>query len=486
MQTQDQRSVPAAQDVDQGAPPSRPRPIEMAPPPEEQLADPHRLARFVRERYGSDPERRLTLRHWGRAWWRYSDGRYQILDDEDLVAAVTHAVKHEFDTRPVTNRWGQVRQVTRGLVTNVVNALRSFPEIRVPADVMQPAWLGDAPEGREYIAMQNGLLDVRAFLGRHPDVLQPHTPEWFTPACLPYVYEPSATCQPWTGFLDWMFKGDEEVIALVQEWFGYCLVMDSSQQRFVIAVGDGANGKKVLLDTLEGLVGKENCSAVALEDFGGRFDLAATVGKLVNVCSEVGDVTTLPEGKLKAFVAGDLMTFDRKHRKPLLVNPTARLVFATNHMPKFADRSEGIWRRLIQLPCQVTIAHDQQDRSLSSKMREELPGILNWALRGLDRLRQRKEFHIPAVCLQASEEHRDESNPERQFFEERCVRERAASEECRLLYNAYTGWCQDNSYRPMDARQFGRALRRQFPHVERKRRTIDGLQVWAYLGVREA
>lgn len=486
MQTQDPRSVPVAQDVDQGAPPSHPRPIEMVPPPEEQLADPHRLARLVRKRYGSDSERRLTLRHWGRAWWRYSDGRYQILDDDDLVAAVTYAVKYEFDTRPVTNRFGQVRQVTRSLVNNVVNALRSFPEIRVPADVMQPAWLGDAPEGREYIAMQNGLLDVRAYLRRQPDVLQPHTPEWFTPACLPYAYEPTATCPRWTAFLDCMFKSDDEVIALVREWFGYCLVADSSQQRFVIAVGDGANGKKVLLDTLEGLVGKENCSAVALEDFAGRFDLAATVGKLVNVCSEIGDVTTLPEGKLKAFVAGDLMTFDRKHRKPLLANPTARLVFATNHMPKFADRSEGIWRRLIQLPCQVTIAHDQQDKSLSSKMREELPGILNWALRGLDQLRQRKDFHIPEVCLRASEEHRHESNPERQFFEERCVEDPLRYEVCSSLFGAYGDWCLVHGLRPMDARQFGRAVRRQFPGVERRRRVVAEGPVWVYMGVRMA
>ena len=115
MQTQEQARVPVAQEVDQGVPQSHPRPIEMVPPPEEQLADPHRLARLVRERYGSDSERRLTLRHWGRAWWRYSDGRYQILDDDDLVAAVTYAVKYEFDTRPVTNRFGQVRQVTRSL-----------------------------------------------------------------------------------------------------------------------------------------------------------------------------------------------------------------------------------------------------------------------------------------------------------------------------------------------------------------------------------
>ena len=96
---------------------------------------------------------------------------------------------------------------------------------------------------------------------------------------------------------------------------------------FVVVVGDGANGKSVLLETLKHLVGQKNCSSVALESFDGRFDLAMTIGKLVNIVSEIGDVAKLPEGKLKSFVAGDVMTFDRKHREPLQVNPTARLVF---------------------------------------------------------------------------------------------------------------------------------------------------------------
>ena len=43
------------------------------------------------------------------------------------------------------------------------------------------------------------------------------------------------------------------------------------------------------------------------------------------------------------------MTFDKKHKDPLQVNPTARLVFATNRLPKFADRSDGIWRRFVPL-----------------------------------------------------------------------------------------------------------------------------------------
>ena len=316
------------------------------------------------------------------------------------MSVVTDEVKREFDTRPVTNRHGQVKSVAIGLAHNVVNALGSFQDLRVPDDVTQPAWLGKAPTDREYIAVENGLLDVRAVLRGASDVLSPHTPEWFTPICLPYAFDPAATCPRWTDFVEWMVKKDAELIQFVQEWFGYCLVLDHSQHVFVVAVGEGANGKSVLLDTLQNLVGRENCSSVPLESFNGRFALSMTIGKLVNVVSEIGDVKTLPEGKLKAFVAGDLMTFDRKHREPLQVNPTARLVFATNKLPKVGDRSEGIWRRFVPLPCEVTVAPRDQDRELSRKMREELPGIFNWGLQGLKRLRDRGRFAVPEAWME--------------------------------------------------------------------------------------
>lgn len=74
---------------------------------------------------------------------------------------------------------------------------------------------------------------------------------------------------------------------------------DASQQQFIALVGEGANGKSVLLEVLRNLVGWENCSSVALEDFVERFAMAATIGKLINVCSDIGQVSKLPEGKLK-------------------------------------------------------------------------------------------------------------------------------------------------------------------------------------------
>lgn len=451
--------------------------------PPEYPDDPHRLARGFLQRHYTDEMDRLTIRHWGGGWWVYEGNRYRLMDDTELTAELTRAVKHEFDSRPVVDRWGRVRAVRKSLIANVANALLSLHDLRLSDIVTQPAWLGPGSAELEFIAMENGLFDLERFLREGTGHVRAHTPEWFTLACLPYPYQASADCQRWLAFLDWMFEGDQECIRFVQEWFGYCLVPDASQQRFMIVVGPGANGKSVLLEVLVGLVGEANCSSVPLEDFREQFRLQATVGKLVNIVAEIGDVQHLPEGTLKAFVAGDRMSFNRKYRVPLELRPTARLVFATNAVPTFFDESEGMWRRLIVLPANAIVPVEQQDKSFAKRLQVELPGIFNWAMEGLMRLRKRGHFDLPSRAVEAQDAHRADCDPERAFLAG-CLREDPsgviAIDDLRRWYDS---WCADHG-RPVGAvADLGTAIRRVFPRVERKRRGARDDRQYVYVGV---
>src|SRR5262249_19280874 len=148
--------------------------------------------------------------------------------------------------------------------------------------------------------------------------------------------------------------------ALLQEWFGCCLLFDTTHQSFLVLEGEGSNGKSVVCAVLAALLGTDNVSHVPLENFGQRFALTQTLGKLANIASEVGEIDKAAEGTLKAFTSGDRMTFDRKGIAPVEAMPTARLVLATNNRPRFTDRSGGLWRRMLLMPFQVEIqAHER-------------------------------------------------------------------------------------------------------------------------------
>ena len=67
----------------------------------------------------------------------------------------------------------------------------------------------------------------------------------------------------WSVFLNEVMEGDQERIGFFQEWFGYSLIFDTSQQKFVLVEGEGANGKSVMLDVLTAMLRireREPCS----------------------------------------------------------------------------------------------------------------------------------------------------------------------------------------------------------------------------------
>jgi putative DNA primase/helicase len=436
--------------------------------------DPHRLAQAYLHPSRSEIAFRRSLKFWRDDFWVWDSRRYRRHAIYDLSAEVTTVIKQDFDRwarrRKVTEKGDKpkVAKVTRSLVSNVIQALKGLT--LVAAEIEQPEWIGFTKRpGGTLLAVANGLVDLdRLIAGEQKKVLLPHSAAWFSPICLPYAYDPRATCARWLRFLVEMFEGDAERIALVQEWFGYCLIVDTSFQKFLILFGDGANGKTVLLDCLIALVGEPNVSHVPLELFGQRFQLTPTLGKLANVVSEVSEMDRVAEATVKAFVAGDAMYFDRKNQDGMHTRPTARLVVASNSLPAFDDRSRGLWRRLMLLPCDVTIAPDQQDRQLTAKLLNELPGIFLWSVEGLRRLREQRRFTEPAASQGVLTEYQAERNPARAFLLEQ-MQQCSNSILCGELYDRYKAWCKHNGYSPLNNRQFGKEVQRVFPGVLRHR-----------------
>jgi putative DNA primase/helicase len=449
------------------------------------ITDPHGLAnKFLKTLRNSVGI--LLLRFYRGEFWQYDTGRYRRTSEHTVKAALTRTIRAIFKNSDERDRYGHIFKVGCSLLRNVLQALVSIIEVDETWEM--PCWLSG--KGPEVIPVKNGLLSVPELTSLEKGVngatvlLRP-SPDLFSPVVVPVEYDPKAACPQWLAFLRRVLENDLERIALVQEWFGYCLVFDTSAQKFLLLVGDGANGKSVLVAILEWLLGSANVSHVPLEQFGERFQIATTQGKLANIASEVNEIDKVAEGYLKQFTGGDMMHFERKGRDPISAKPTARLTVCSNHNPSFHDRSQGLWRRMNYVPFNVTIPEGEQDPHLIEKLREELPGILNWALEGLVRYRRQKRFTQPAVCLQALEEYRRESNPAGMFLADRCEAGPNEIVQCEHLYEAYREWCHGHGYRPLNDKHFGKEVRRVFKKgVERRKRALMGdNRVWCYLGI---
>jgi putative DNA primase/helicase len=360
------------------------------------------------------------------------------------------------------------KQATTSFVNNVVANLEGktlVPEAtRIPSFLSQPE-----RQGSRLITVKNGIFDVQQNMAGNESFLQAHTSDFFSTSCLPFEYCQTAKCPTWIKFLNKMLP-DHEIQTFLQEWFGYNLIFDTSQHKFVLFIGEGANGKTVVCVVLRALLGQENISAVGLEQFNPTrtFPLAAMSGKLANIVEEIGEVDKVAEGILKNFVAGGVMTIERKNQDAFETTATARLTFATNVLPRFKDRSSGLWRRMMPIPFCVQILNPaEQNRKLTDSAwweeSNELSGILNWAIQGLVRLNERGHFTEPSACRKLREEYRDEANPAATFLQENCISQPNKIISTTHLYKIYSDWMEGQNCKALGQPQFAREVKKKFP-----------------------
>lgn len=461
--------------------------------------DPHRLARVNLDRYATHAAG-ATLRYWRDEWytWKPARGCYRKIGVEELRAKISQSIKAEFDRincEQQQETWRdelpKVQKVTKTLVTNVLDATKSLTI--VPSSVELMSWLdGHHRLRKNYVGMANGILDLDRLLTDESaelrDVLLPQSPSWFSTVRLPYNFDLEAKCPKWEKFLERSLELDPERIKILQEWAGYLLLPDSSQQRMLALEGDGSNGKSVYCAGMTAMMGLENCSYVSVEQLCDKFVRTQTLGRLVNICPDVGEIDKANEGDLKSFVSGDVMFFDRKHLSGLNCTPTARLMMSFNNRPRFSDRSGGIWRRMMIVPFNVEIPPSERianmDKHTWWEAAGELPGIFLWAVAGLHRLRQQGRFTRSALSEAALEDYRTENNPARAFLTE-CLESHTNSRiKSTSIYRFYKLWAEEHGYRPLGERTFGKEIRRVFAHTERRFLGTRGDRYWCYEGLR--
>src|SRR6476620_377733 len=92
----------------------------------------------------------------------------------------------------------------------------------------------------------------------------------------------------------------------------------------------------------------------------------------------------------------------------------------------------------------------------------EMPGIFNWAVEGLKRLKSQGRFTEAGICQDALDEYRTESNPARAFLTESCSAAPGEQTPVDTLYQTYSGWCQRNGYHALAIVAFGKEVVRVF------------------------
>jgi P4 family phage/plasmid primase-like protien len=293
----------------------------------------------------------------------------------------------------------------------------------------------------------NGLLNLENYMydPARLNVIS-HDKKYFSTIRVPYKYDHALDCKLWEKTLIEIFEKNLDKIKSLQEFFGYCLTRDVRMEKALLLLGESRSGKSTILNTLQYMVGDENCSHVGLMNLENPQYTSMMINKLVNIDGEVSKKASDYESQFKTIVTGHEVNCNDKYVPPFKFRPFCKFVMSANIFPRITDHSSAFYKRLILIPCDRVFEAHEQNRNLRDELLNELPGILNWAVEGLKRLNKRGMFDEKEFTREAIEELENENNPCNLFFEEHIeveVGEEIYTEKTEL-FNKYKQWCVKN------------------------------------------
>ena len=139
------------------------------------------------------------------------------------------------------------------------------------------------------------------------------SPDFYSKNRSEIAYKPGAQCPKFLGkLIGPCMKPDD--IKCLQLYLGQCLLGINLSQTFLMLTGTAGAGKSTVVNVIEGLVNKENCTELRLEHATERFELFHLLDKTVLTAVDVKSNFLMTKGgyMLKSLVGGDPKTAEAK------------------------------------------------------------------------------------------------------------------------------------------------------------------------------
>ena len=322
----------------------------------------------------------------------------------------------------------------------------------------------------------NGTIDLRT------GVLREHRREDLITKMAPVEFDPAARLDLWDQFLETALP-NAETRRYVQKLAGYSLCGEREEDLVVFIHGPPATGKSTWREALTATLG----SYAAVASFatftqsqarGGapRSDLVALQGARLVTVPEADSSRRLATGMIKQMSGGEAMKERGLYASEIEFRPQFLPVLIGNERPPVPSGEQGIWRRLKEVPFNVTM--NPPDRSIRPKLRNPAvagPAILAWAVEGC-LLWQQEGLEAPEEVRDASGMYKLAMDTFIPFIDSECKQEEGATVRAAQLHKAYVAWCSDHDVSQADVlgiRKFGEAIKERVPnHIERDRHGV--------------
>lgn len=363
-----------------------------------------------------------------------------LIDEHHIIRVNSQLYMYKNDEYVMCGKW--LERIIIDAIPNITRNKRLEVISYINAYIVENTEMADC----RYVSVGNGVLDLQS--GK----LQEHSPEWVITNKIDWEWDAECECGIVDTVLDRMSCGDRELRKLMEEMIGYCLVRRNELGIFFILTGDGGGGKSTFLDMVRRMLGEENVSSVGLQDISGKFEKTEIVGKLANIGDDISDVRIEDDSNLKKLITGESVQFQYKGRDVFSFRNYAKLLFASNEIPKFRDLSRGILRRMVIVPFMARFGRDvggssssgEYDPYIADKLRSEsaMKYLLKLGIAGVRRVLDAKGFTRVESVEQASKEFEEYNNNVIGFIAE-MGEDVVIDQSPTNVYSKYKLWCAE-------------------------------------------
>ncbi|MCX7998436.1 MAG: phage/plasmid primase, P4 family, partial [Leptospiraceae bacterium] len=318
-------------------------------------------------------------------------------------------------------------------------------------------------------------------LNRKTKNILPHGPFWFNTYSLPIRYDQKAKADISQKFIDSLTDNEDEREFLYEI---FALPLLRRNDKAIMLVGSGSNGKSTYLILLRTFLGKDNVSAISLQELTThRFKCAELFGKIANIYADIPKQPLQYTGIFKILTGGDTLYAEKKFKDPFPFANKAVLIFSANELPEVNDQTLAFWRRWIVLEFRKRFPENEEIKKMIENLpEEEMSGLLNIVLEKMEKIEE-KGLTIVKSSEEIKEYWKRKSNTVYAFIQD-CIEVSPdfwSSKD--VIYSAYVTYCSESDLVPLDKAKFALEFLR-FVNVREVRKTIAGKRVYGWQGVK--
>ena len=345
---------------------------------------------------------------------------------------------------------------------------------------------------QEYILCDDELVSI------WKDDIKSNTRTIFTDIYYPYKIMTKEEFDSFDGraksFMKEISCGDKEVERVIWECLGCMLAPTKPFGKIFIFYGNGANGKSLLLDIMAVIMGDLMTHSNIL-NVNDKFALEDVINGVCNVTDDVG-ITVLKEtGLLKTLVNGSVISVERKFKSPIKWKPSSQFIMCCNEIPRIADTSKGMLRRLAFIPFNMQLRNEDIDVMLFNKIVDN-PDNLRYLLTGAifayrDAIMRGHLTELPKQRELEEDFLAENQDPVQTFYNmitSECKDDAKAfarwidGKTTEEVYSKYKKWCSEVGFTPITPQRFTRQFSKLLPaYIGKKVISLSGAKFNCYV-----